>query len=90
MGVRIEVEEGELIVDALRRLRRLLKGEGGFPLFHVRWHKKRHDRYQKPGVFRRRRRWVAVAKRIHGLETGPVDDVEIAFDLRPRDWWGWL
>lgn len=89
MGVRVEIGEGEPIEDALKRLRKLIYDEGGSPLVHPRWHKKRHDRYQKPSVYRRRRRWVAVERRIRGWDVGPEDELSIAFELRPRAFWAW-
>lgn len=89
MGVRVEVGAGESVEDALKRFRNLIRDEGGYPVSHPRWHKKRRDRYQKPSVFRRRRRWVAIERRIRGWEIGPEDDPSFAFELRPRSFWAW-
>src|SRR4051794_7355205 len=58
MGVRVDVEGGEPIAAAVRRFRAAILAEGAFPLHHCKWHKKRHDRYTKPSVLNRRRRWI--------------------------------
>src|SRR4051794_10242856 len=73
MGVRVEIEDGESLADGLKRLRVLLHEEGGHPISHAKWHKRRLDRYEKPSVLRRRRRWVAVEKRIRGWDAGPEE-----------------
>jgi ribosomal protein S21 len=91
MAVRVEVEEGEPLAGALKRLRHLLHEEGGHPICHAKWHKRRFDRYEKPSILRRRRRWVAIEKRIRGWEAGPRDlswsDWFFTFELRPRRLW---
>lgn len=91
MGVRVEIEYGESIADGLKRLRRLLHDEGGHPISHAKWHKRRLDRHEKPSILRRRRRWVAVEKRIRGWQSGPADlshaDYFFTFELRPRRLW---
>ena len=91
MGVRVELEEGEPLADALKRLRVLLHEEGGHPIFHAKWHKRRLDRYEKPSVLRRRRRWVAIEKRIQGWAPSPEDlpilNSFLIFELRPRRLW---
>jgi ribosomal protein S21 len=86
LGIRIEVGEDETITDALRRFRNLILEEGAFPLYHCKWHKPRHDLYQKPSVFRRRRRWISkVRNRGSGLYS-PDAAYDWADDLllRPR------
>lgn len=91
MGVRVEVEEGEPLADALKRLRVLLHAEDGYPICHAKWHKRRLDRYEKPSVLRRRCRWVAIEKRIRGRAAGPEDlsyfNYFFTFELRPRRLW---
>lgn len=89
MGVRIEAGEGESIADALRRLRKELCAGGGIPLFHGKWHKKRHDLYQRPSVYRRRRRWVTAVRRRGGGLSSPDPGYDWADDLelRPRVPW---
>src|SRR5689334_12048184 len=84
MGVRVEAEEGESLADALKRLRVLLHKEGGHPISHAKWHKKRLDRYEKPSILRRRRRWVAIEKRIRGWAPAPWDQPALnnVFTLR--------
>ena len=89
MGVRVEVEEGESIEEALKRFRRLFYDEGGYPWSDPRWHKKRHNFYLKPSVYRRRRRWVARQRWRRFRETGPTVCPSIAFELRPRYTWAW-
>ena len=92
MGLRIELEECESIADAIHRFRGLILAAGGFPLYHCKWHKKRHDCYVKPSVLNRRRRWVStVRKRGSGLYS-PEPDYDWADDLenRPRRSWGRL
>jgi ribosomal protein S21 len=86
MGIRIEVAEGELIADALRRFRKLIRAEGAYPLNHCKWHKPRRDIYLKPSILNRRRRWNdRVRKRGCGRynrcwELDWADDIE----MRPR------
>ena len=91
MGVRVEIEEGEPLAGALKRLRVLLYEEGGHPISHDKWHKRRLDRYEKPSVLRRRRRWVAIAKRMRGWAAGPQHysycNYFFTFELRPRRLW---
>jgi ribosomal protein S21 len=87
MGVRVEVAEGEPIADAILRFKRLLREDGGYPISQARWHKKRYDRYQKPSVYRRRRHWVAVERRIRGWGPGPMYDPYYTWELRPRRYW---
>ncbi len=91
MGVRVEIAGGESLADGLKRLRRLLHEEGGHPISHAKWHKRRLDRYEKPSILRRRRRWVAVEKRIRGWAAGPTDvsfdNYFFTFELRPRRLW---
>jgi hypothetical protein len=88
MGVRVEIEDGESLAEGLKRLRVLLHEEGGHPICHAKWHKRRLDRYEKPSILRRRRRWVAVEKRIRGWGAGPedlsYDNYYFIFELRPR------
>lgn len=90
MGVRIELEEGESIEDALRRFRKLIYAEGAFPLLHCKWHKKRHDFYLKPSILNRRRRWVIRANKSHGGARYPDPDQWWVDDAltRPRRSWG--
>jgi ribosomal protein S21 len=86
MGIRIEVTEGELVADALRRFRKLIHAEGAYPLHHCKWHKSRRDIYLKPSILNRRRRWNdRVRKRGCGRynpdwELDWADDIE----MRPR------
>jgi ribosomal protein S21 len=91
MGVRVEVGYDEPLADALKRLRVLLHEEGGYPIFHPKWHKRRLDRYEKPSVLERRRRWVAVAKRKRGRDPAFWDQPQVnsvvLFELRPRRLW---
>lgn len=63
MGIRIEVDDGEPIADAVRRFRRLIQAEGAFPLYHCKWHKKRNDFFVKPSTLNRRRRWIVRVRR---------------------------
>jgi ribosomal protein S21 len=91
MGVRIELDEGEPIEAALRRFRKQLFAEGGFPLIYpCKWHKRSPRFYVKPSVLNRRRRWIARArKRGAGLYSQDwqydwADDLE----LKPRRSWG--
>lgn len=89
MGIRIEPEAGEPIDVSLRRFRRAICAEGGFPLHHCQWHKPRPNVYTKPSTLRRRRRWIArVRKRGGPYEPEPgywwVEDLL----LRPRRCWG--
>lgn len=59
MGIRIEVEEGEPIEDALRRFREQILAEGGYPLILAcKWQKRSPRFYLKPSVLNRRRRWI--------------------------------
>jgi ribosomal protein S21 len=90
MGLRIELHDHEPISDALRRFRKRIQAEGAFPLYHCKWHKKRHDCYLKPSVLNRRRRWIVrVRKRGCGLYNQDPD-LYWADDLetRPRRSWG--
>jgi ribosomal protein S21 len=91
MGVRIEVGEGEPITGALRRFRKQICAEGGFPLIYpCKWHKRSPRFYVKPSVLNRRRRWIIrVRKRGFGLY-GPEGEFDWADDLetRPRRSWG--
>jgi hypothetical protein len=91
MGVRVVIQDDESLADGLKRLRVLLHEEGGHPISHAKWHKRRQDRYEKPSVLRRRRRWVAIEKRIRGWSTGPEDlsysNYFFTFELRPRRLW---
>ena len=92
MSFRIEVEEGEPIVDALKRLRKLINAEGGLPPHHYKWHKKRYDFSLKPSVYRRRKWWVTKRCRIRGRPTpiAPDQDYQWVEDLflRPDRAWG--
>jgi ribosomal protein S21 len=91
MGVRIEVEEGEPIADALRRFRKQIFAEGGYPLIYpCKWHKRSPLFYVKPSVLNRRRRWIIrVSKRGCGAYN-PEWEYDWADDLetRPRRSWG--
>ena len=91
MGVRVEIQDGESLADGLKRLRVLLHEEGGYPIFHAKWHKGRQDRYEKSSVLRRRRRWVAIEKRIRAWAPAPEDQPHLnnifMFQLRPRRLW---
>lgn len=91
MGLRIELEDGESLAEGLKRLRRLLYENGGHPIGHDKWHKRRLDRYEKPSILRRCRQWVAVEKRIRGWSAGPMDlsyeNYFFIFELRPRRLW---
>ena len=91
MGVRIEVEEGETIADALRRFRKQILAQGGYTLIYpCKWHKRSPRFYVKSSVLNRRRRWIIrVRKRGYGLynpdwEYDWIDDLE----TRPRRSWG--
>ncbi len=90
MGVRIEVGEGEPIAEALQRFQKWINADGGLSLNQCyKWHKKRLDYYQKPGVYRRRRQWVSVerSKRLWGLAREPEYDWIDDLYLRPD--WAW-
>jgi ribosomal protein S21 len=87
MGVRVEIEDGESLADGLKRLRVLLHEEGGHPISHAKWHMRRVDRYEKPSILRRRRRWVAVEKRVRGSEDLSYSNYFFTFELRPRRLW---
>jgi ribosomal protein S21 len=91
MGVQIEVEEGEPIADALRRFRKQILAEGGYPLIYpCKWHGRSPRFYVKPSVLNRRRRWIIrVRKRGYGLYN-PEWEYDWADDLetRPRRSWG--
>lgn len=86
MGIRIDVEEGEPIADALRRFRKLIRAEGGYPLNHCKWHKPRRDIYLKPSILNRRRRWNDRVRKRGGGLYGPEWELDWADDieLRPR------
>jgi len=90
MGIRIELEEGESVSDALQRFRNLILAEGAYPLFHCKWHKSNPQFYVKPSALNRRRRWIIrVRKRRCGAynqnwEYHWVDDLL----MRPRRSWG--
>ena len=92
MGVWIEVGEDEPITDAIRRFRKLILAEGAFPLYHCKWHKKRHDCYVKPSALRRRRRWLTKVAKRRCKHYSPDPDYDWADDLefRPRRSWGRL
>lgn len=89
MGVRVEVDDGEPLARVLKRLSTLLHEEGGHPIIHARWHKRRLDCYEKPSILRRRRRWVEVEKRIR--HWAPSEDSVMTsyyiLELRPRRLW---
>jgi hypothetical protein len=91
MGVRIGVEEGESIADALRRFRKQILAEGGYPLIYPCKWPKRSPRFSvKPSELNRRRRWVIrVRKRGYG-GYNPEWEYDWADDLetRPRRSWG--
>ena len=91
MGAWVEIEDGESLADSLKRLRILLHEDGGHPISHAKWHKRRLDRYEKPSILRRRRRWVAVEKRIQRWDGGPMEltysNYFFTFELRPRRLW---
>jgi hypothetical protein len=93
MGVRVEPEPGEPISDVLRRFRKRILAEGGFPLFDpCKWHKGSRRSYVKPSVLARRRRWIVrVRRRGYGLYS-PDWEYDWADDLetRPRRSWGRL
>ena len=91
MGLRIEVEEGELIADVLKRFQRLIDENGGFPIHVYKWHKKRYDYYQKPSIYRRRRQWLTEVsqRRGHGTTSNAEPEDEWIDDLfmRPARAW---
>ena len=74
MGVWIELDQGEPIADALRRFRKLINAEGGFPLHHCKWHKKRPDDYVKPSTLNRGRRWIVRLRKKGCGAYGPDPD----------------
>jgi ribosomal protein S21 len=91
MGVRIELEEGEPIADALRRFRKLICAEGGYPLHHpCKWHKRSHRYFVKPSVLNRRRRWIVRVRKRGCGGYNPQWEYHWADDLctRPRRSWG--
>ena len=90
MGVRIELEDGEPIADAIRRFRKRVLATGAFPLYHCKWHKRRYDVYLKPSILNRRRRWITrVRKKGGGLYTGDPDyDWADDMETCPRRSWG--
>lgn len=91
MGIRMELEDGEPIADALRRLRKLILAEDVTLLYpNGRWDKKRRDVYTKPCVLRRRRRWLIRARRKRCAIRSPAPEAAWADDLcnRPRRSYG--
>jgi ribosomal protein S21 len=86
MGVRIELEADEPVADALQRFRKLILAEGGYPLYHCKWHKRNPRFSVKPSVLKRRRRWIIRARKrgcgAYSLEWQYdwADDLE----MRPR------
>jgi ribosomal protein S21 len=91
MGVRIEVEEGEPITEALRRFRKQIRAEGGYPLnYPCKWHKRSPRFYEKPSVLNRRRRWITRVRKLGCGLYSPDPDYDWADDLetRPRRSWG--
>jgi hypothetical protein len=91
MGVRTELEEDEPVANALRRFRKQLMAEGGYPLIYpCRWHKRNPRFYVKTGVLSRRRRWIVRARKRGGGLYSPEWEYDWADDLetRPRRSWG--
>jgi ribosomal protein S21 len=93
MGVRIEVEEGEPITDTLRRFRKQILAEGGYPLIYpCKWHKRSPRFNLKPSLLNRRRRWITRVRKLGGGLYSPEWEYDWADDLelRPRRSWGSL
>lgn len=90
MGVRIAVGPDETLAEALRRFRKLILAEGAYPLYHCRWHRKRHDFYLKPSILNRHRRWRTRARKKGDGASNPEQEFAWADDLCliPRRSWG--
>lgn len=88
MGIRIEREPWEPIEAFLRRFRRAIMVEGGFPLTYCcKWDKRPRYFHLKSSVLRRRKRWIKRARqRDGGWRYSPNPDYWWADDLelRPR------
>jgi ribosomal protein S21 len=86
MGIRIGVEEGEPIADAIGRFRRLIRVQGAYPLNHCKWHKPRRDIYRKPSILNRRRRWNDRVRKLGGGLYSQDRAIDWADDslMRPR------
>jgi len=61
--VKVDLLEGESLESAVRRFRKLIEDDNGWPIRRPKPDKKRQDCYQKPSVLRRQKRWLAWKKK---------------------------